>query len=353
MDPKVLDYIKKLSINDKKTLSQKALKTTEEVGELAKVILPFDSAQGTNHRFVDKKAILEEIVDIYLSSISIAYSLEFSDAEIEEMIIEKSKKWENIQTRELEAQFPLPYEIHITVENSLPEFGRKKSKGMDYLQYVFELELKERGISKYTKDDYDMNIQRIFIDSFKKNCAEIGVKPIVLDLDINDDLIKDFMTSSKHFGDNRSAYNECDRIALELRKFGYTILRKKIETIPWHPMSPSEMDKMPENCYFECHIPVSISKEEKYSLLNVIKKNEDGFSGKIKLSKNFFKKEVDGKLINMVTYRSYVASKDFFIKEIDELKSVLLESGFSFDKVETEFAIYDTNISHDYKWMNS
>ena len=55
----------------------------------------------------------------------------------------------------------------------------------------------------------------------------------------------------------------------------------------------------------------------------------------------------------MITYRSYVASKEFFLKEIDNLKSILNESGFNFNKVETEFAIYDTNISHDYKWMNS
>lgn len=40
------DFIKKLSLSDKKTLSQKALKTCEEVGELAKAVLPFDSAHG-------------------------------------------------------------------------------------------------------------------------------------------------------------------------------------------------------------------------------------------------------------------------------------------------------------------
>lgn len=351
MDPSIIDYIRKLSVNDKKTLSQKALKTTEEVGELAKVILPFDSAQGTNHRFVDRKSILEEIVDVYLSSISIAYSLNFTNEEIDEMIIEKSKKWENIQTRESESQFPLPYEIHITVENDLPKLGKKHR--LNYLQNIFEKELENKGIFKYNENDYNENIQRIFIESFKKNCEIVGVKPVVLDLDINDDVIKDVMTSSKHFGDNRSAFNECERIALELRNSGYKILRKKIETVPWHPMSPIEIDKMPENCYFECHIPVSISKEEKYSLLGVLKKSENCFSGKIKLSKNFFKKEVDGKLINMITYRSYVASKDFFLKEIETLKNLLSENGFTFNKVETEFAIYDTNISHDYKWMNN
>jgi hypothetical protein len=36
MNKNTLDYIRSLSTNDKKTLSQKALKTCEEVGELAK-----------------------------------------------------------------------------------------------------------------------------------------------------------------------------------------------------------------------------------------------------------------------------------------------------------------------------
>ena len=47
MNTELLSYIQKLSIRDKKTLSQKALKVTEECGELARVVLPFDNAAGT------------------------------------------------------------------------------------------------------------------------------------------------------------------------------------------------------------------------------------------------------------------------------------------------------------------
>ena len=60
MNTQLLDYIKKLSLDDKKTLSQKALKVAEESGELAKVVLPFDNAAGTIHRFIEKGRILEE-----------------------------------------------------------------------------------------------------------------------------------------------------------------------------------------------------------------------------------------------------------------------------------------------------
>jgi len=87
------DFIKTLSIKDKKTLSQKTLKLVEEVGELARVILPYDSAHGTNHRFTDREALLEEVVDVYLTNISIAHSLGFTDEEFNDMLDKKSKKW--------------------------------------------------------------------------------------------------------------------------------------------------------------------------------------------------------------------------------------------------------------------
>lgn len=93
------EFIKSLSFNDKKSLSQKCLKLVEEVGELAKVVLPFDSAHGTSHRFVDKEKILEEIADVHLTNFSIAYSLGFSDEDINNMILKKSIKWSSLQSK--------------------------------------------------------------------------------------------------------------------------------------------------------------------------------------------------------------------------------------------------------------
>ena len=165
------DFIKDLSIKDKKTLSQKGLKLAEEVGELARAILPYDSAPGTNHRFSDREQILEEMND---------------------MLGKKSKKWAQLQLKEESATFPLPFEIHITVDTT---------------ENFFECD----------------------IDGFKSKCQEFGVKPIVLDLEMKEGSIKDVMTSSKHFGDNRSAYEEANRITNELNSFGYKVVRKKID----------------------------------------------------------------------------------------------------------------------------
>jgi NTP pyrophosphatase (non-canonical NTP hydrolase) len=326
------DFIKNLSIKDKKTLSQKGLKLVEEVGELARVILPYDSAHGTNHRFIDRDAILEEVVDVYLTNISIAHSLGFTDEEFNDMLVKKSKKWSQLQASEEKAEFPLPFEIHVTVEVDLP------------------IENGEVVTNWYGS-----------IEEFKEDCNEIGVKPIVIDLEINDgSILKDVMTSSKHFGDNRTAYEESERICQELRNKGYKVLRNKIESVPWHPAAPviSTGKEIPNGCYFESHIGVVIKPDEKRALNYLVEKlNEDKdemfeLSGTIKLSQNFFKKSKDGsKFVNMLTYRSNMCGSPKFKLEVESIKHILDERGFDYEKVEVEYAVYDTNVTHDAKWI--
>ncbi len=330
MTKDLLAFIRTLSENDKKILCQKVLKTTEEVGELAKAVLPFENAAGTLHRFSDRKKILDNVVDVALSALSIAYDLKFSDEEIEEMMLLKSKKWQGIQAVEDEIEFPLPYEIHVSIE-------RPKN-----------------------------------IDRFKIICQSIGVKPIVIDLEKNDELVmQDVMTSSVHYGDNRSAYEEAKRIGDELEKSirettfgpidsggmvskthtnhpGYNVLRTKIETVPWHPAAPSIKhgnSVMPEDCYFESHIRI-IAKEKDKRMLAIIARMFQAH-----LSRNFFKKLNNEQYIIMMTLRSYVDTYENFKSKVNSLHEELLSTGFTVDKLEIEFAIYDTKISHDYKWL--
>jgi NTP pyrophosphatase (non-canonical NTP hydrolase) len=315
------DYIKDLSIKDKKTLSQKTLKLVEEVGELARVILPYDSAHGTNHRFTDRDAILEELVDVYLTNISISHSLGFTDEEFNDMLVKKTEKWGSLQAKEEEATFPLPFEIHVTIEAN------------SFLESISE---------------------------FKEDCKDIGVKPIVIDLEINDgSIIKDVMTSSKFFGDNRTAYEESERIVKELRDRGYDVVRNKIESVPWHPAAPviSRGEAIPNGCYFESHIGVTIYPEQKEDLQTFIRSTLTNghlieLSGTAKLSQNFFKKSNDGsRFVNMLTYRSNMCGRPKFTLEVDGIKHLLKEEGFDFEKVEVEYAVYDTNVTHDAKWI--
>jgi len=308
------DYIRALSLRDKKTLSQKALKTCEEIGELAKVILPFDSAAGTNHRFIDREKILEEIADVYLTNISIAYSLNFSDEEIDDMISKKAIKWDKMQSIEMQSEFPLPFEIHVTIRPL----------------------------------DNDN-----FIEIFKENCRYLQVKPIVLELKLDNGYLEDVMTSSKHYGTNRSAYDECLRISNGLKGFGYNVVREKIETVPWHVSAPLIEGNYKEGCYFESHIGVSILEEEKNNLEEFVDNlDSSGLGGSAKLSQNFFKKSIDGsRFINMLTYRNEKCIYTKFDEEVNLIKNSLIENGFKFEKVEIEYAIYDSNIKHDKLWI--
>jgi hypothetical protein len=306
MKKELLKYIKELSLKDPKTLSEKLGKVFEEGGELAKVTLPYDNAAGTTHRFVEKRRILEESVDVILTAISMAYELGFSDDDIEEMMWEKSYKWQGIQVKESKIEGDIPYEIHVTVSNI------ENSEGV-----------------------------------FKSVCERIGVKPIVLDLENGgESVMKDVMTSSHFYGDNKGAYEECMRISDELRGSGFSVVRKKIETVPWHPAAPVNYgDKMPEDCYFEAHIGCLIKPELKPSLERIANRHN------AHLSRNFFKKLEDGKFVNMITLRSTGGVFENFEARLDELKKDLDENKFQYEKVITEFSIYDTNVSHDYKWL--
>lgn len=313
MNKDIIEIVKRLSKSDKKTLSQKALKVCEESGELAKVILPYDSAPGTSHHFIEKHKILEEVIDTYLSAISIAYSLDFTQDEIDLMLLDKVNKWSSIQDDDV--VYPLPFEIHVTI----------------------------KGANNFE-----------FVERFRGDCILIGVKPIIIDLECSDaSIIKDVMTSSKHFGNNRSAYEESIRIVDALGALGYLVLRNKIETTPWHPASPKvNIGIIPNGCYFESHIGVEILPEDKDSLNFFIRDISGSLNGSIKLSQNFFKRSFDGsKFINMLTYRDSSTSMSDFDSDVNLIKSSLLSNGFVFEKVEIEYAIYDTNVNHDSKWM--
>jgi hypothetical protein len=253
-----------------------------------------------------------------LINISIAYSLGFTDEEFNDMLIRKSQKWSHLQANEEKAEFPLPFEIHVTIESPSS------------------------------------------IDKFKQVCSSIEVKPIVIDLEINDgSIIKDVMTSSKHFGDNRTAYEESKRICRELELQGFKVLRNKIESVPWHPAAPviSTGKEIPNGCYFEAHIGVTIYPGQKDELNDFVKSTlTDGslieLSGTAKLSQNFFKKSKDGsKFVNMLTYRSNICGSPKFKLEVEGIKHLLQEEGFEFEKVEVEYAVYDTNVTHDAKWI--
>lgn len=311
MNPELLSFIKALSNQDPKTLSQKGLKTTEEVGELAKSILPYDGAAGTRHRFVTKPQILENVADVMLCVMSIAYNLGYDDSDIEAMLLKKSTKWSGLLTKESKGIFPLPFELHVSVADV----------------------------------DYDK------VDLFKADCELIGVKPIVIELEKDIKVVmRDCMTSSVIIGDNNQAQIGLIRIANSLKNMGYKVTRQKIETVPWHPAAPSIVDTKEviesNQNYFESHLRI-VTTAEKRPVLQTIAKESGAH-----LSRNYFKRLSESEFIIMMTLREYKTVSEAFQDRVTSLHSKLERMGFIVDKVEIEYAIYDSNMDHDKIWIN-
>lgn len=304
----VLAYIQKLSLRDGKSISQKGLKLMEEVGELAKAVLPFENAQATTHRFVTPEKVLEEVVDSILVALSIAYTLGYSDEDITREMIRKSDYWAELLARESRMTDETPYEIHVTVAEAP------------------------------------------CLETFVSTCRGLGVKPIVLDLQRKSGgAIKDVMTSSVCFGKNSDAYQELNRIAEGLSSAGFNVVRRKIETVPWHPAAPSSAHKnpvMPESCYFESHLAVRLADDNQRLLLETLAREHN-----CHLSRNVFKRHEDGSATVMLTYRDYHQVYEVVKAKVDEVLAALAGAGLSVDKHLIEFSLYDSKASHDGAWL--
>lgn len=307
----LLAFVKALSLADKKNLSQKVAKLFEEGGELAKASLPFENAHATTHRFVTRQKLLEEAVDSMLVSLSIVYSMGFDDADIETMMKRKSDYWAELQAREdlLADKTPkgTPYELHITVAEA-PD-----------------------------------------VDVFRLACHAADVKPILLDLQTRGDaVIKDVMTSAVVFGANSDALAALEAQTKVLEAHGLRVVRKKIETVPWHPAAPSLAHAnpvMPKDCYFECHFGVKVHDGPALAELRALSQ-ELGCH----MSRNTFKRTGDN-LVVMLTYRDYEGPYEKVSTAVDHIGQALRAAGYDVDKEIVEFSLYDTKVHHDAAWL--
>lgn len=314
----LLNYIKSLTDTDLKSLTGRVAKLFEEGGELSKKVLPYENAFATTHRFTNKKAILEEVADCFLVLASIVYdkSIDSNFDELEEMVKIKADKWDELQRREGKVSYPIPFEIHVTVD-----------------------------------------ADNSSLDGFKAACSLLGVKPILLDLETRTEPIKDLMTSSVFMGNNGEAIRELERISNGLAQYGFMVVREKIETVPWHPSAPSKEHanpQMPKGCYFECHFAIELKDGDRIKLekrLSVLKL----YGIDLHLSRNTFK---SSKLDNgsriitlMATYRSYDGIYEDFQADIDSIAKSLQDNEWNLGKVITEFSIYDTKVDHDKSWL--
>lgn len=115
--------------------------------------------------------------------------------------------------------------------------------------------------------------------------------------------------------------------------------------MPWHPAAPIGNDEMPDDSYFESHLRIVTTSRRKNELEDI------AYQYGAHLSRNFFKKINDDEYIIMMTLRDHDTTYESFKKYVNILKKALIDDGFFVDKIEIEFAVYDSHINHDIKWI--
>ena len=297
------EYVRNLSLADRKTRSQKFLKTQNEMGELAKVILPLENAPGSLDNLYPRKRMLEECCDAMLCLLSIAYADGFTDEDIETMMSVKADKWGEKQEAEGAGSGVFPFEIHVSVNPDTDQAA------------------------------------------FHAVCLQTAVKPLVLKL-LNDDgsIRTDMMTSSVYHGTNAQVMEEMARISRAVSTFSVT--REKVETVPWHPRAPRDSQKehsMPRGCYFEAHFEVKMPT-------SAIPALKEALPSAIAVSINERKQGPETSII-MLTLRISETSftRERFTAEVEDFMRYLSQFAFNVEVIEVnrEFAVWDTNPEYD------
>lgn len=306
------NIISQIEINtklDKKDFLATYAKVGEEVGELAKEMLSYLNEPTNHHRYSSKKNILEECVDSILTLYSLALKTGANQEDIEEMMELKLSKWSTILSNEgrLKDIDRIPFEYHCTFEhNNLTESELRTITNICDTKLVI-LEVKNKSNETYNE----------------------------------------YMTSNTYYGKNSDAIQECENLAEKLSKNGLNVIRKKVETVPWHPLSPQKEKLADDNGYFEAHIEIPITIDSIYELhyLTRICKDYDAA-----FSKNIAKKSNDY-YIQMVTIRQYKSSRTLFENRVNEFIIKLKQSLFKPSVPLLEYCIYDTNPKLDTNWI--
>lgn len=191
-----------------------------------------------------------------------------------------------------------------------------------------------------------LTVRHANVDQFQAACTSIGVKAVLIALEIRQEEFMDLMTSSTFYGTPEAALLEATRQVGELHQLGFNVIREKIESAPWHPQAPTYANakRMPNGAYFESHIAVRtpIFRIEQLR----------GIAGlySAHMSRNAFKIYSDY-TVYMLTLRVNQGTAEEFNAQRDLLVAGLQLAGFTLDKVITEFAWYDSKQNHDAAWL--
>lgn len=175
------------------------------------------------------------------------------------------------------------------------------------------------------------------IAKFKVVSQELGIKPILVETTSG---VTDLMTSARMLGTITDANKYLKELSGLLSNAGFSVIREKIETVPWY----SDKDCVEDSTYYECHYQIPVDKDTDYEKLASVCKDNNAH-----LSQNLFKKLENGG-VQMVTIRNY-SSRSEFQKSSTKLLHELSQFSNKIN-MEQEFVVLDTNLSHDNLWIS-
>lgn len=197
----------------------------------------------------------------------------------------------------------------------------------------------------YNQIHITINNDGVSWEDFKRDCEAIGVKPLRICDWINypDMAIRtSFMTASPGVKEANSreggwSWDTTQKLREQvaaLRKCGYNIIRKKIETVPWHPYAQSPSAWYGDN-YLEAHFKVKSFTSRKW----VIKR-------KLLVSVNVLTSQL------YVTLRRDDLHPNAFNCVVISVQDDLEQHGWNVDgdMPTVEFTIFDSNRDYDAQW---
>ncbi len=184
---------------------------------------------------------------------------------------------------------------------------------------------------------------------FRRQCERVRVKPIILDLQNHQGqgVMQDVMTSSKYTG--KEPLDHANNIKSRLEYRGFEVVRVKIETTPFHSCVPTHANQLTHKLgnYFESHVRITTMPQLLDTLRAYCKAKG------VHLSRNVLKKAREGEITILATLRTETGFLEEFSAAVLDFTAGLPVSAFDIDKVEIEYAIYDTNKQHDLQWIAS
>lgn len=187
-------------------------------------------------------------------------------------------------------------------------------------------------------------------DRFRTLCAELGVKPVLIELPAGKSPSQP-MTGSYHRGTVQAAAGEVAAVARRLRAAGFAVTRVKLEAVATNdgvPDTDAEAATFPPGCYFEFHVKLALPADTD---LDALRSACDRFGAR--LSRNAFKQSADGRSERFVTLRLYGVGHRTAFARLAELEAGLGEAGYAVVNRQREYSVFDSHVGLDAGWLDA